>query len=230
VKTPDLSVSLINPTANIAAISMSFTLRTEELKSTDDPGHRTFQYAHIPLALCAQAIVLCDGSTNARSPTSNAAESWMRLVRKLDEWYLGRPSEFQSMLELDPQTENDSNFPALLFTNGAGIFGNQLYHTAMYLLLQKKPRTANLFHLNPAARSSLWHTRRICGIVLHNDRRQCWDLILLASFFVAATSMTYKTQQTEIVEGFHRIQEITGWNVGDLVAALQLKWSTMEDS
>lgn len=205
---------------------MSFTLRTDDLKNNEDLGHRTFQYAHIPLVLCAQAIVLCDGNANG---TTNATESWMRLVHKLDEWYLGRPSEFRSMLEIDPQSENDSNFPVLLFTNGAGIFGNQLYHTAMHLLLQKKPRTANLVHLTPATRSFLWHTRRICGMAIHNDRRQCWDLTLLASFFVAATSMTYQTQQMEIVQGFHRIQDITGFNVGDLVAALQLKWSTMED-
>lgn len=209
---------------------MSFTLRTDGLQNSDDPGHRTFQYAHIPLVLCAQAIVLCEDSTNTRSATSNATESWMRLVHKLNEWYLGRPSEFRSMLELDPEPENDTNFPALLFTNGAGIFGNQLYHTAMHLLLQKKPRTANLAHLTPAARSSLWHTRRICGMALHNDRRQCWDLTLLASFFVAATSMTYRAQQMEIVQGFHRIQDITGWDVGDLVATLQVKWSTMEDT
>lgn len=227
---PDLSVSLINPTANIAAISMSFTLRTDDLKNSDDLGHRTFQYAHIPLVLCAQAIVLCDDGTNIRSPTSNATESWMRLVHKLDEWYIGRPSEFRSMLELEPQPEDDSNFPTLLFTNGAGIFGNQLYHTAMHLLLQKKPRTANLAHLTPASRSSLWHIRRICGIALHNDRRQCWDLTLLASLFVAATSMTYRTQQMEIVHGFYRIQEITGWNIGDLATSLQSKWSSMEDA
>ena len=67
-------------------------------------------------------------------------------------------------------------------------------------------------------------------MAIHNDRRQCWDLPLLASFFIAATSMTYKNQQMEIVQGFHRIQEITGWNVGDLVAALQFRWSTMEDA
>lgn len=137
------------------------------------------------------------------------------------------------MLDTDSHNddEDDNNFPMIFFTNGAAVFSNQLYHTAMFLLLRKKPRTAQLLHIQDnAARSVLWHTRRICGIALQNDRRQCWDLTLLASFVVAARTITYREQQVSVMHGLDGIREITGWELGGVVEALQAEWAKMEES
>lgn len=192
----------------------------------EDIYARVFHYAHLPLLLCARALLWCNADSAGRP-----VDTWMQLVDELERWYRARPQEFQPTLELELELELDlgNNFPVILFTNGAGIFGNQLYHTAMLLLLLNRPRTAQArladSSFRPSVMSPLWHAQRICGIALHNDRRECWDLSLLASFLVAAKRMTHEAQQQEILHGFARIKALTGWDVGEYLDELRREWS-----
>lgn len=205
---------------------MAFALQKLDIGDVGFDDH----FAHVPLVLCAQAIVLCNSMSNLRQSSAKTADLWAELTTKLNQWYQGRKGEYEPMLDLDyAQSGLESSFPVILFTNGQAIFGNQLYHTAMHLLLQHKPRTSQMNHVFPQARSLLWHSRRICGISLHNDRRQCWDLSLLASFFAVSKTMTYRPQQSEVIGGFRRIVEITGWNVNNLVVKLQVEWASMDE-
>ncbi|OKL60962.1 hypothetical protein UA08_03698 [Talaromyces atroroseus] len=213
----DLSVALINPTSRLLSLLTTITIQNFDLYSRNNVENEVFYHAHVPLVLCVQAAVFYNGGTSGVSSTHRTIEKWLELTHELNQWYSRRNSLFQPVTDLESHERDFSDFPVILFTSGAGVFGNQLYHTAMYLLLQKKPRTAQLLHIHSAARSILWHTRRICGMALHNDRRQCWDFSLLSSLFIAAKTMTYRSQQVDILQGIHRI------------AALQAEWLKMED-
>ncbi|KAJ5994274.1 hypothetical protein N7451_009998 [Penicillium sp. IBT 35674x] len=193
-----------------------------------DPFAFTFCYANSPLWLCARAVEFMHNEDP--SPQNPPIQTWVQLAEELDKWYHGRPQGFQPMLELEMDKENESvkGFPVILFANGAGLFSNQLYHTAMLLLLHSRPRTARITDFRSTTMSPLWHAQRICSIALNNESRECWDPCLLASFLTAARRMTHETQQQEIVRGLSSIRKITGWDVGDMLHDLEEDWGFLE--
>jgi len=196
-----------------------------------------FQDINKMLQLCARAANLCSGYPSRPLLASHGpdagfplAQDWRLIAEDLNAWYCSRPEKLQPVVELDHSpTDAEPLFPAILFTNGAAILGNQMYHTAMMLLLQHKPRTLVLDRRRLPGWSPLWHAQRVCGIALSNDRRECWDLLLLASFYLAAKSMTYEPQQRELLRGFDVVARLTKWNVGHLKTMLQREWH-MPDS
>lgn len=127
------------------------------------------------------------------------------------------------MLELD---ENEQLFPLILFSSGTATLANQMFHTAMLLLLQNQPRTLVKKHGQSVTMSPLWHAQRICGISLNNDSRNSWDFCMIGSLFVAARRMTYEPQQQAILAGISRISRITRWDLGSLKAQLVQEWPT----
>jgi hypothetical protein len=118
----------------------------------------------------------------------------------------------------------ESLFPVVLFTNGAAVLANQLYHTAMLLLLQSRPRTLQAASRKSSAASHLWHAQRVCGICLNNDRRDSWDLCLVASLYLAAQRLTYEPQQRAILDCLNRVRIITGWDLSNFAVELQETW------
>jgi hypothetical protein len=188
------------------------------------------------LWLCANALALCHQREIAiahdGSPSHRSVEDWMLTFRALVEWYESRPPEFQVMVEIESEHRSGSysEFTLLLFATGAGTFSNQLYHTALLLLLQCKPRAANVQQYQSTLLSPLWHAQRICEIALNNDSRESWDPCLLASLLVGSKSMAHETQQQEILRGFKRITKITGWEIVSYLVDLRDGWSIIEDA
>ncbi|GLB04007.1 hypothetical protein AtubIFM57258_009723 [Aspergillus tubingensis] len=228
----DLSTALANdrpietqlPTLPLP--SLPILSRIEEVRE------RTRAYAHALLWLCGKALMLYHQETipGQFAASQQLPDSWLDIFDAIEQWYHLRPHEFQPMVDLgvdDQLAQTESGFPLLLFANGTGAFCNQLYHTAMLLLLQCKPRTA-LLGLQSITLSPLWHSQRICGIALNNDRRESWDPCLIASFLVAARRMTHESQQQEILEGFERVRNITGLNMDGYLTQLQEDWSFLD--
>jgi hypothetical protein len=90
----------------------------------------------------------------------------------LDDWYDERPEEMKPILTIPPsEAKDDSPFPTVLYGDGPAVSGNQLYHTATLLMLQKKPNG-----LNPQwkAKSTFWHARQICAISESNTHHGAW--------------------------------------------------------
>lgn len=193
-----------------------------------DPFAQVFCFSLRPLWLCARAVSF----KHDEDPSSQCSplHVWMHLVEQLEQWYQERPEGFQPMLEveLNEPGESTQGFPAVLFADGAGVFANQLYHTAMLLLLHSRPRTAHIADYQSTTMSPLWHARRICSIALNNEQRECWDPCLVASFFTAARRMTHEFQQREILRGFGRIQKVTGWDTSGFLRGLQAEWEFLE--
>ncbi|KAF6791335.1 C6 zinc finger domain-containing protein [Colletotrichum sojae] len=193
-----------------------------------------FQYTMEPLLLCAKVVNFCAGGFPPQTPTDvPPVHRWTMLSDALGAWYASRAQEFRPMVEMDGgggdgDEEEKNLFPIILFTNGAAVFANQLYHTAMLLLLQNRPRTLQTTAATGAKKSSsvspLWHAQRVCGIALNNDRRDCWDLCLVASLYLAAQRMTYEPQQRAVLECLERVRTLTGWNVEGFAAKVREDW------
>ncbi|CAG9975638.1 unnamed protein product [Clonostachys byssicola] len=185
-------------------------------------------YDREPALLCAQVLNLCFHGDTGQPTHVGTVQTWMELSQSLNIWYANRPQDFKPMVELEDsisETDTTNLFPTILFTNAAAVLANQLYHTAMLLLLQNRPRTLSK---DAAGRSilvsPLWHAQRVCGISLNNEDRCSWDFSLVASLFLAAQRMTYEPQQNAVLGGFHRIAAITGWNLSGLSEHLSSLW------
>ncbi|PYH93792.1 hypothetical protein BO71DRAFT_245939 [Aspergillus ellipticus CBS 707.79] len=229
----DLSVALANDITVQIQLPLGPIPNLALLSRAEETRERVLTYSHVLLWLCAKALMVYHRQAGPELPEvpHQLLSDWLQVFEELDQWYRLRPQEFQPIVDMeneDQYPQTGSGFPMLLFANGAGAFCNQLYHTAMMLLLQCKPRTA-LLNLQTSALSPLWHSRRICGIALNNDGRECWDPCLLASLLVAARSMTHESQQQEILGGFEHIRTITGWGLGEYLVQLHEDWSFLND-
>ncbi|KAJ9316141.1 transcriptional regulator family: Fungal Specific TF [Paecilomyces variotii] len=225
----DISSALTNNTTLRVPIPANVHAPAAAMQSHLDVVFRHSQYI---LILCAQAVQLQSATLETESPLQPTGpekfvERWKMLVASLGDWYKNRPQGFWPMLELSStpeMAETVNPFPMILFTNSAAVFANQMLHTAMCLLLDRRPRTLKSMDNHNVMMSPLWNAHRICGIALNNDRRECWDPSLVASLFVAARKMTHESQQKEIEKGFLRIQELTGWDMHDPLAKLHETW------
>ncbi|KAJ5971491.1 uncharacterized protein N7479_001409 [Penicillium vulpinum] len=226
----DLATALATDSDTCMPLPPSFPYITE-VDLAADRFEMVFFYANRPLWLCARAIQFVHNEEV--SPERSPLHVWIQLVEELQQWYRERPREFQPMLELEMDDQlagPEISFPVVLFANGAGLFGNQLYHTAMLILLRNRPRTARIADFHSVAMSPLWHAQRICSIALHNDRQECWDPCLLASFLLAARRMTHESQQHEVVRGFDRIRTVTGWNTNNCLQSLRTEWCLLDET
>lgn len=223
--------------ALISGSTVSVPDQVAYIHTTQSPGRSgidesMFRYSTDALLLCARTANFCANPFAAQAPdaTANASpaapvtpvQRWTILNDALAAWYANRPHEFRPMAEMEGE---ESLFPVILFTNGAAVFANQLYHAAMLLLLQSKPRTLQAgAPRKSSAASQLWHAQRVCGISLNNDRRDSWDPCLVASLHLAAQRLTYEPQQRAIINCLARVKVITGWNLGAFASELQEAW------
>ncbi|KPM37560.1 hypothetical protein AK830_g8990 [Neonectria ditissima] len=217
----DLSVGLMNG----SAVSIPNILSYGASSPMSGMCRESLKYDREPVLLCAQVLNHCFGQDLPSTPgmhlRPSTAQNWKSLTESLNMWYNNRPRDFKPMWEVE---ESEELFPLVLFTNGAAVMANQLYHTSMLLLLQNRPRTLAKGHGRSVLVSPLWHAQRICAISLNNDTKTSWDFSLLASFYLAAKCMTYEPQQHAILRGMGRIGSLTGWNVNALTAQLVQVW------
>ncbi|KAL6819183.1 hypothetical protein V8C40DRAFT_70429 [Trichoderma camerunense] len=224
-----ISIALLKATTS----TINSSLLRNQLESSLSKGrksrHISLHFAHEPLLLCTEVLDFAFGDEEvARSlsaePTKPRAVRWKSIVDNLNDWYTNRPSTFRPVIEI---SNDEFSFPIIYFTSGAATFANQLYHTAMMLMLAHKPRTLQLDQRRSSSLSQLWHAQRICGIAINNNRCECWDPCLLTSFYLAAQRMTHESQQREILLGFKHIDSL-GWRTDGFIERLNQDWHTSE--
>lgn len=156
----------------------------------------------------------------------NRVEVWKTLVQSLAQWYMHRQQELQPIIDLYPKDGvlTDDDYPTIVFTTGAAVLANQLYHTGMLLLLQNKPRFADKPSQNSPSMSTLWHAHRICGIAIQNDRPGWWDPCLIASLVVAGRTATHASQHDVIVNTLESVQRLTAWVISPYIDQLRSEW------
>jgi hypothetical protein len=204
-------------------------LRGLSIESSRRWSRDLIDYDRQPILLCARVLSHCfsqgqgSSSSTTTTPTTPTSrlDTWTELFNSLSLWYSNRPHDFKPVVELH---HNPSGlFPVMLFTNSAAILANQLYHTAMLLMLQHRPRT-----IRPPNASPLRHAQMVCGISLSNDcagdNANSWDFCLVASLYLAARGMTYTAQQEAICAKLESIRAKTSWNIASLTTRLRETW------
>ncbi|KAH7406651.1 hypothetical protein DE146DRAFT_607321 [Phaeosphaeria sp. MPI-PUGE-AT-0046c] len=191
-------------------------LAHSRLPSTPDDDFTEF--TRNAIALCVDTVMFAQGDDDRWLQHRYGlvrVEVWNTLLHGLGLWYRSRPQEFQPIIELYPKDgiQNEHGFPTIVFTSGAALLANQLYHTAMVLLLQHKPRFDTRTGSSSTSMSVLWHIHRICGIAINNDGTETWDTCLVASFIIAARNATHKSQQLAVLSALRNVQKLTGWSV-----------------
>lgn len=199
-------------------------------------------HAHKALLLCTEAVDFCFDDEPPRSdpcaPSSSKpslVDVWKDLIDQLCNWYNSGETEFHPVVDIHVHAwvegcADFELFPTIIFSTGAAIFANQLYHTAMLLLLTHRPRSLSPSHLKSICQSKvptaspLWHAQRVCAIALNNDLQQCWDPCLVSSLLIAAKRITHEGQQRAIIKRMQSIEQMTGWDLGLVTTSLKKRW------
>lgn len=131
---------------------------------------------------------------------------WLELWRHVSDWHDLRPAPLHSIITIP--SSDASPFPTVLFSNPAGISGNQLYHTASILMLQNQPPG---LRLSPKPRGILWHARRVCAISISNDHHGAWTNGV-QPLWIAGRCMSHPAEHRAILELLDRIERESGWS------------------
>ena len=184
------------------------------------------RYAYEMVGLCVEAAIFIQGDDDRwlqHRYGLNFVEVWKVLVQKFAHWYRRRSQTFQPIIELYPKDGilADDEYPTIIFTSGAALLANQLYHTGMFLLLQNKPRFADKSNQKLPNMSTLWHSHRVCGIAIQNDRLDCWDPCLVASLLVVGRTVTHASQHDTLTRTLEFVQRLTGWVIDPYIQQLR---------
>ncbi|KAI0447876.1 hypothetical protein F4803DRAFT_571521 [Xylaria telfairii] len=177
-------------------------------------------YADYSVFLCALVLDLFASYTE-----DVFARRWSELFVYIEDWYAQRPPEMRSILELHaPKGDYSQPFPVILFSNPAAVSGNQLYHTAALLMLQRKPRGA---FLRSKPRSILWHARRICAISISNTQHACWTNCI-QPLWIAGKLMSHPSEHQAILDIYATIEKDTGWGAKWRADDLKNYWGDLD--
>lgn len=180
-------------------------------------------YANLAIYLCAQVL---DVSASRDVSVSEFTSRWNALFSAVEDWYLHRPAEMESILESAPTPEEYSSpFSRILFSNPAAISGNQMYHTASILMLQMRPPGACL---SRKSRSLLWHARRVCAISISNTHHGCWTNCI-QPLWIAGQVMSHPAEHHAILSTYERIEKETGWGANWRAKDLQTIWGQLDE-
>ncbi|EME44130.1 hypothetical protein DOTSEDRAFT_71818 [Dothistroma septosporum NZE10] len=194
-------------------------------------------YANRMVYLCGRVVdLLCSsgkweqrGHLGAHTMDANDyLKQWSRLFEVLERWYLDRPEEMKPLLTITSPSgvlADASPFQTLLYGNGPGVSGNQMYHTAALLMLKFKPS-----HIQFAKKpySILWHARMICAISISNSHHGCWTNSV-QPLWIAGQHMSHPSEHQAILGIYERIERETGWATRWRADDLREYWGESED-
>lgn len=175
-------------------------------------GNKDDMYANYMVYLCSRVLNLI---SNAKE---NYDKEWNFLWMEINDWFKDRPLSYEPIL-----TFNDTPFPGVLYANGAPIAANQMYHMAIILLSQNKPRLHKIIYLDHV-KPPIWHAKQICGISIHNENHGCWNCAL-QSLWIAGQLLSSDQEHDIILSLLNKIEKATGWQMKYRVRDLQKHWN-----
>lgn len=194
-------------------------------------------YANRMVYLCGRVVdLLCSSGkweqrhhhTTHAMDGNDYLQQWSRLFEVLEQWYLDRPEEMKPLLTINSPSGAlgaASPFQTLLYGNGPGVSGNQMYHTAALLMLKFKPSHVQ-FAKKP--HSILWHARMICAISISNSHHGCWTNSV-QPLWIAGQHMSHPSEHRAILSIYERIERETGWATKWRADDLREYWGECED-
>ncbi|CAG8889573.1 unnamed protein product [Penicillium egyptiacum] len=227
----------IIPIHNWRPIDMSYNEAAQTFISSAKTNFDT--YANYTVYLVARTVNVLFGCASRTSHPCTSCQSvpnddgdsyldrWADSFERVEEWYDNRPAQMKSIFSVaaSEREELDRVFPIALYGNGAAISGNQMYHVAALLLLQRKPKTLTL---SKRPRSVLWHARQICAISASNTHHGCWTNAL-QPLWIAGKAMSHYSEHTAIVETLVKIERETGWATAWRVEDLKEFWGEYDN-
>ena len=174
-------------------------------------SHDGFEnWANYTVYLVAQVLDLLAPVPAAPLEVPNRADPnfrirWLKLWKHISSWHELRPAPLHPIMTIP--SSDTAPFPTVLFSNPAGISGNQLYHTASILMLQNQPPH---LRLSPKPRSILWHARQVCAISISNDHHGAWTNGV-QPLWIAGRCMSHPAEHKAILELLDRIERESGW-------------------
>lgn len=180
------------------------------------------------LALLGDTMSLClalseENRVIQKSPPERRPDRWAELLTSVQAWYESRPSDLHPLVD-----QPGSVFPAVLFSSGAAMVGNTMYHTAMYLLLsfQQQEAPDSYEQAKSGLTAPVWHMRQICGIIVSGkgQHTDCWDPCMIGAFTFAARRTTDQTEQKELRDCLDSISA-AGWRLGSLRDSFDSKFA-----
>lgn len=175
-------------------------------------GNKEDMYANYMVYLCSRVLNLIAGGRD------DYEKEWKLLWKEIGDWHENRPSELKPIY-----TFNDSPFPGILYVNGPSISANQLYHMAIILMQQNKPRLHKIVNLDHV-KSPIWHARQICAISLHNEHHGCWNNAL-QPLWIAGQLLSGEQEHEILLELLQKIESTTGWQMNFRAEDLKRHWS-----
>ncbi|VUC24947.1 unnamed protein product [Clonostachys rosea] len=209
----EIAASLAHGNSSMTSASLLDRIHDYQSRSVD-PFCACFDAAMNCLKLLSEVMDLClpapytkadrlsdESSYSANDPIF--ASRWNKLLRKLLAWEKARPVELEEILMIDG---SENTLPQIIYSGGGGISTNILYHTAMFLLLNKKPQSIGGSERDQNAvedeeyMNPLFHLRWVGGISLHCEVRDShfWDPCTLAAMSVLTPHITGLIQPTDM--------------------------------
>ncbi|CAH0056142.1 unnamed protein product [Clonostachys solani] len=228
----EIAASLAHGNSSMTSPSILEHIQSYQSGSTDS-FCRSFNASMTCLKLLSEVMKLCLPApyTRANWSSDESAQSsentvfvsrWNKLLRKLLAWEKARPVELEEIFTLD---SSKNTLPKIIYSGGGGISTNILYHTAMFLLLNRKPESArdsergqntngDEEHMHPR-----FHLRWVCGIALHCEAgdSHCWDPCTIAAMSILTPHITALIQPIDMASIKNSIKS-SGWPAGRLLA------------
>ncbi|KAJ8130500.1 hypothetical protein O1611_g3127 [Lasiodiplodia mahajangana] len=155
------------------------------------------------MSFCFAPEVTTRPSMSPISSGTRRAGNWRVLMGRLYAWYKSRPSSLEPLVDVE---NPESAFRLIMFSSGAGISSNALYHTAMFLLLSNKPPLASADEqrtesdVDESQTSPRWHALRICGIAINKGH----------SLAIEVPSMQRKNMDSAHINSFRNEKTLVG--------------------
>lgn len=152
---------------------------------------------------------------------------WLSFCKLLSSWYSLRPRPLHAILVVPSSTPSSQLFPAVTFSNTAGITSSQLYHTAFILNLQKQPLGFKLPSLSPKPMSVLWHASgsaaSAAASVTSNEHNAAWTNGL-QPLWIAGKCVSHREEHKAILNMLEMIERQSGWKTSWRAEDLNEHW------
>ncbi|KAJ6168570.1 hypothetical protein N7497_001413 [Penicillium chrysogenum] len=212
----------IIPIHNWRPVDMSYNEAAQTFISSAKTNLDT--YANYTVYLVARTLNVLFGCASKMSHPCTSCQSvpnddgdsyvdrWADSFERVEEWYDNRPAQMKSIFSVAASEREglDRAFPIALYGNGAAISGNQMYHVAALLLLQRKPKTLTL------------SKRPFFGML---DKYVQYPHPTV----ITGKAMSHYSEHSAIVEILVKIERETGWATAWRVEDLKEFWGEYDN-
>ncbi|KAI1260133.1 hypothetical protein F5Y18DRAFT_406385 [Xylariaceae sp. FL1019] len=192
-----------------------------------DSDHSSLNACLACLVLLKDTMLLCFPQPGAEDISKTSLDvmmldQWKHMIERLQRWHADRRPQMEEMIEIPSET--DGVLPTIMFSSGAAMSANAIYHLAMYILITNTPICVSAVDWlrRPGTEhqklTTYYHASRLCGIAIHSDpaNSHCWDPLMIAAFVFVARDMDCPKDQTSIDTCLEDVQK-AGWNVSGVM-------------